>query len=301
MAWLRPAVSIVLLAVLYALVDLDQVIATLRAVNTGALACALLLFALSTILFTTKWRACLPAARFKVLLRSLLSSMFFFLLPTGTLGAEASKLSVARSERLSIGAVAGSVAFDKLTGLSALALIGGLAGLLSQSAWMRYASAPLLLTATAAFALSMHGHAVVIAVSRFLPSGALARKVATVASEWDEISRLPGLAWKTALLGTVAQAVVVGIYACLATGLGIDCNLPELAVCVVIANLISILPITVAGIGARELGLVAMLARTGVDPNAGASLTVAAFGVFLVGSAAGFINLLLPADSPVER
>ena len=301
MKWIRPAVSILLLALLFKLVDLNEVIGNLLAIPTGFLAVALLLFSLSVVVSVYKWKVCLPAAHFRTLFRSYLTSLFLFLLPTGTLGAEISKLAVARSDRIPLPAVAASIALDKLTGLAALALVGSVAGFLATIPYAKSAAAVLLLAALAAMAM-------VIAAGPFSDFGApwrarggvVRRKLLSLTASIAEIGARPGLIWRSLAIGIVAQGVMVAIYACLATGLGLTYPLPELVLCVVIANLVSILPITLGGLGVRELGLVALLAELGIGADASTALALAVFGIFLVGAAAGFVNQLVPEASPTS-
>lgn len=294
MRWLRPVVSLLLLALLLEFTEISQVFAHLREVPLLNVCFALLLFLVTILLGTFKWRLSLPSARFSMLLRSYLSSLFYFLLPTGVLGAEASKLSISISEKIRLSAVAASITLDKLTGLAALAAIGALAGILSEHPFARLAAPGLSAVALAIMA--------VIALARsgdrlsgiWAKLGKVGEKAGALVQSIAELNRQPGLVGKNFGLGVLSQLIVVAIYACLARGMGMDFPVPEFIVCVVLANLAAILPVSMAGIGVRELGIVTLLGGLGIDADSATALALSVFAVFLVGSLAGFMVQLLP-------
>lgn len=295
MRWVRPVVSILLLGLLLTITDFSQVLVQLSLIPPRYVVTALLLFLLSILISTFKWRLSLPDTRYLALLRCHLSSFFFFLLPTGTLGAEASKLTVSVTERIRLSIVAASITLDKLTGLTALALVGAVAGFLGEHPLAKVAAAALAITAAAIVTV------VLIARSGRHLSPALAKlgrpgwNAAALVDSVADLGSRPGLIWQNLAVGVIAQAIVIAIYACLANGLGIGYPLPEFVVCVVVANLAAVLPVSLAGIGVREVGLVALLAQLGIDAEAATALALSVFSIFLVGSMAGFINQLIPA------
>lgn len=295
MRWVRPLVSLILLVVLLQIADFSQVIAQLSRIPPTYVGAGLLLFALSIVVFVYKWRLCLPTARYPALLRSYLSSLFFFLLPTGTLGAEASKLTVAKSQGIPLATVAASITLDKLTGLAALALVGVLAGVVGGHPFGKAATAALLL---GALAIVVATHATRYWGKLKWPVrgfAGIARRIASLAEALGKLAEQRGLIWKNVAVGMVSQSAMVGVYACLAAGLGFAVSLPVLAFCVVAANLAAVLPISMAGIGVREVGLVALLGSVGIQAEAAAALALSVFAIFLVGSLVGFANELIPA------
>jgi glycosyltransferase 2 family protein len=295
MKWLRPVVSIALLAILLAITDVAQVVTIMSRVNPALYALALILFALSILSATWKWHLFLPSAPFGALLRTYLSSLFFFLLPTGTLGAEASKLVLTRTHRLSLTAVAGSIVMDKLSGLLALALIGAVAGLASRHA-LGVPAGIMLLCASLAFLAGMYGARSWELPRRLLSrAGGAGRKAAVLFDAIVGLGQRPGVVSHTLAMGIVSQGLIVTIYACLATGLGLSYPLPEFTLCVVLANFAAIVPVSMAGLGVRELGLVALLAQLGISAEGATALALAVFSVFVIGALAGFINQLLPS------
>lgn len=300
MRWIRPVVSILLLGLLLKITDFSQVLVQLSLIPPGYVVTALLLFLISILISTFKWRLSLPDTRYLALLRCHLSSFFFFLLPTGTLGAEASKLTVSVTEGIRLSIVAASITLDKLTGLTALALVGAVAGILGEHPQAKLAAAALALTAAAiviAVLIARSGRRLSPVFTKFGKPG---RSVASLVESIADLGSRPGLIWQNLVVGVLAQGVVIAIYACMANGLGLGYPLPEFVVCVVVANLAAVLPVSLAGIGVREVGLVALLAQLGIDAEAATALALSVFSIFLVGSMAGFINQLLPIK-PVQK
>lgn len=286
MRLLRPVVSIVLLAILLLIIDIGEVVSIVTRLDSALFGAALVLFALSIVAAVWKWRLCLPAIPYRALFRSYLSSLFFFLLPTGMLGAEASKLTLARRHRVQVSTVAGSIVLDKLSGLAALMALGAMSG--------AFAAHALALPAAVALLAGMLAIVVLLAAAR---AGAGGGKVAALLRDALSVVAIPDVVPKSLLAGLVAQGLMIAIYACLATGLGIVYPLPEFVVCVVVANLAAILPVSIGGIGVRELGLVALLSEIGVGAEAATALALAVLLVFMIGALAGFVNELLPRSS----
>lgn len=300
MKWVRPAISIALLAILLMITDLGQVIAIMKRVDPMLFAVAIVLFALSILTATQKWHLCIPNISYGVLLRSYLSSLFFFLLPTGTLGAEASKLSLARTHHLRVSTIAGSIIVDKLTGLAALAAIGAIFGFTANHT-LAIPAAIALLAGSLAIILVLLAMGEGQRLPRLLERASTAEgKAASLLKFALDLSPQPGLIWKSIAVGLVSQGLVVAIYACLASGLGVMYPLPEFLLCVVVANLAAVLPVSMGGIGVREIGLVALLGELGITAETATALALAVFSVFIIGALAGFVNQLIPPSTAVR-
>lgn len=292
--WLRPLLSLLLVGLLLHLVDLSQVVRAVRAVDHRWLIAAIASFAMSVLVFAAKWRVCLPQTRPFPVLRSYLASLCLSLLPTGSFSGELSKLALARTERISASLVAASIAFDKMTGLAALCLVGFMASLFAAVPWAMQSAIGLLL-AGVLLAVTPRFSSALCRVLSLLPTQfRWMRHVEAVLRAVASLGVGKGVLWRSLGLGLIGQLAMVAVYVLLGHGLGVDPRIADMTVVVVLANLISLVPITVGGIGAREVGLVALLTTIGVPKAVGLSLALCVFGVFLIGAFLGLVSLLWP-------
>lgn len=290
---LRAFVSILALALLVVLSDFRQIVHFMGSMRGIYFVGAVALFALNTALFIIKWTATLPGeVTFSAAARSFLVSRFHSLLPTGQMGAELSKV-LTLADRANPPLVAASVAFDKVTGLLALGALGAAAWFVLPNAAVWMIVLVLLVVAGCAVALACAPFSVrLLAIAEKKVPHALPRfraKAALMSAPIVRWSTAPWLLARVLVLGLVGQACMIAVYALIARGLGIDLPVPELALFVVVANLATLIPISVGGIGVREASLVGLLASHAVPTESAIALSLLVFAVFLLGAAVGAV------------
>jgi glycosyltransferase 2 family protein len=237
----------------------------------------------------------LPEARRWPLLRAYLATFFYALLPTGQLGAEATKLSLAATEQLRLARVAASIGFDKVTSLVALMLIGAIALLISDDRIGFIAGAGLGAAAVALIASLGAAPRIEKGILAYGSSHWFAARIGSFAGALADLARHPALLGLSVVAGVITQGLLVLFCIFMADAVGIEIGLAAFIGAVVIANIAAVLPVSIAGIGVRELGFVALLGRHGVSAESALAFSLGCLGMFLCAAALGLIAQMLPA------
>jgi uncharacterized membrane protein YbhN (UPF0104 family) len=192
-----------------------------------------------------------------------------------------------------IHALAGSIIFDKLTGVLSLTLLGLFAASgVRLSADKAFMLILLMIVACACvFALTFAERlgSMFARVARNSAADAIRSAIKMFADSLSALLRVPHLLLKSLILGTVAQGCTVAIYIVLARALDVQLGLFDFVLVVVIANLASAIPVSLGGIGVREASLVGLLALRGVPGETALALSLCVFAIFFIGAAAGGI------------
>jgi len=314
---LKGAVALIAAALLASFVDVGDAVARLGRLDPfyGLLTAGLVF--LTHGVNALKLGLLLPERPTRALFVATLATQAYTLLLPGQIAGEAAK-----AYRLGVGRkgqgdrIASSVMFDKLTGLIA-GLVVTLAGLAGQGdhfggelAWL--AGGALLGLAAAGGALTSHRVNAVLARALSGGDGAgddgtgqgggrlagirrwLAARLDGFLATWRNHAGAPRLLAASLIYGVAAQGLAVASAWTLALGLGVD--LPYGAWCVVIGALTVILlaPVTVGGVGVRELSLVGLLGLLDVpsDQALAVALMILAFqlAVAVIGLAADLLT-----------
>ena len=109
--------------------------------------------------------------------------------------------------------------------------------------------------------------------------------------EWLKSAGLhPGAGWvvSAVALATVAQAIAVAAVWCLARAVDVDVSPMTLAWVFAAVSLLQALPISVAGVGVREVSFVALLGLYDIPASQALTLSLATFGLQLALASAGW-------------
>jgi hypothetical protein len=104
--------------------------------------------------------------------------------------------------------------------------------------------------------------------------------------------RRPGLLVGTTLLSVLVQLAAVVLVWLIGVGLGLSVPLPYYGVLVPLVTLLTLLPVSLNGMGLRELGTVLLLAPLGVGTASAVTLSVLQFAAYSLASLAGGIFYL---------
>ncbi len=308
LVWLlRLAIATLLLSLLFVKVDVKDVLAELRNVDTGLWCVAILLsFAFRGILTYQTSVGLSPLgmhATFGQLLKITLIADFYALILPGTLlaGGAASWYKLKRIENKGI-ASAALVVFFRITYTLTLLGVGLVAICLDARSWMRALRLP---------ALGMFLACLVL----FLPfiSRPAARFVARTTEpvlrsrrlpEWlqskvregrDTVFRFQTLRASQILLvfalSMLAIALAIFVWHLLAKAVGIQLPLLVIAWISSFLWIVEVIPISIGGLGLREMSLVAILHDYGIAQAQAVSYSLAIFSLMVVsGLAGGFLE-----------
>jgi uncharacterized protein (TIRG00374 family) len=220
---------------------------------------------------------------------SYMVGILFGLFTPGRLGELFRAYDVHRECRVPLGQALPSVIADRLFDLIAVLL----AGILATAAFTPVADVAIWLAVLAAvlllgLAVLRHG----VAASRIecffqCRADGRAGKVFALAAEtvrrFAEIDG-PVLA-VSALLTILALGNYFGQCYLLALAVGLDVGFFQVAGAVAIGTLVTLIPVSVGGIGTRDAAIVTYLAALGIAPTQALAFSIVMFGVFHVGGA----------------
>lgn len=297
----KLAVTAIMLGVLLARTPAAEILQRLGAVGSGTLLTAAGLLLLAVIALGVRWRIVLeqfgasvgmvPAVRY-----TLIGGFFNQMLPSG-MGGDVFRVWYARDLGLSTGRALASVLVDRMFGLFAIAAIvtAGVPFVL----WMK-APAPLVAAAIAAVALLAAGIVLFLWLDAIeAPLARVLRRIVPERFRALALRAAAGAAWSArscrAMLrawphGAIAIAISIGcqllvgfVVFLLLRGIGQPVALVTVLFLFAFVQLLSMLPISFAGWGLRESGMVVAFRLAGVPAQdaLGASIL---FGLCLLAS-----------------
>lgn len=287
--WLRLAAMAALLAILYSRVDASALLAALSGVSVLAWIAGLALYLVAQATSAYRWSLLTAAAGFSRSfadhLRLYFAGMFFSLcLPTSIGGDvyKAYQLADQNSQRV---LAAGSVLLDRAIGLSALAVVAlwGLA--FRQFGFLSFASTLMALGLTAAAMLLLRSAIRVfdrldrLAIASAAAAPLLA-KVRTYAASPRALMAAFGLS-------LAIQALNVVVVLVLARSMSIELPSSVFFVAVPCVAVVTVLPVSISGVGLREGGLAAVLGAYGLATELGVGLGIAWFAIVMLAGLVG--------------
>jgi len=306
--WLPRLLGPLLLGIILLRLDLGELAAAFEGVWLLPVAGACLAVLPTVPLRSWRWRILVAASGTRLEAVEALNAYAFSIVvgaaTPGRLG-ELIKIGYLRSKGVSTSAAVLSVGLDRLLDVAFLAIVG--AGALAAHFGGRSAAVvasamlgtAVLGVAALSYALSAHGRrAAGSLVSRLLPL-ALSRRIQPAISSLG--SQAEGLSKST--LGAVGLltaltwiATYLAVYLC-AVALGLD--VPFLDVCGVtaVSSLVTFLPISILGLGTRDVSLIALLAPFGVPATGAVALSALYLGITLWVVLACSYSLVTPAAS----
>ena len=291
------AISAALIGFLLSKIDVGTVVSQLAAIAPAALAWAFALALTQAVICTERWRAVLsaieePLGFLKALEIFVIGAFFSQVLPS-SVGGDAIRMYKAYRAGLSVGAAVHGVVLERVATVCGLALVA----IVTLPLFLARVGAEVATWLGPAVVLlgvaSIIGPIVLILLER-LPERfrhwRLVRWIARLGVDARRLFAHPGhaaraLAWSIA--GHVNLSVVVYV---LAIGLGIDVDLIDCIALVPPILLVTVLPVSIAGWGVREVSMVTAFGFVGVAEASALALSV---GFGLMGAFAALPGGLL--------
>lgn len=291
--WGKWLVTVGLVALVVAVVDLGEVYATLRSADAGPLGVALAFTLGDRLLMAGKWfpllRIQLPDVGLARAVRAYFAASFAALLLPASVGGDVLRAVGLGRDREAVVEVGASVALERVLGLAGSGLVA-LAAL-----WVALA-ADIPMGFLVPWALACVGAGVVAAVVPFSPRAR--RGLAAVLARFegrrgvDLLQRFgsaygayEGHPWTLVAVGVLSaleQVVPVFTFWAAAWALGLEVSFEALFVAAPLTVFAARMPISVAGIGILEGGLVYLLGLFGVPGAQALSLALVGRAVELV-------------------
>lgn len=305
---IKLLVSLGLLAFLLSRTDLEAIGTLFRSLHLPLFFCSLLLYILAQFLSSLRWRCLLRAEHINLstwrLLLLYFEGMFFnLMLPTligGDIvrGYQVFKLTQRHEASLA------SILVERLSGYVAMIMIACIAVFLAHPflhdpavVWLTVASAAALVAVIAGL-LSDGLQAVFF---RLLKRAGLARFHESLHNLYEAVQRY----WRhrRALLlalglSVVLQSLGIIVFYLISRSLNFAVPLRYFFLFVPLIHVVSMAPISVAGIGVREAGSVYFFAKVGLDSASAMSLSLLWFAITALTSGLGGIVFLVGHSQP---
>lgn len=301
--WLKLAVSLAVLAILLARTDLRAITALFRSLRLPIFLACIGLYILAQMLSVVRWRCLLRAEQINLSIWRLtllyFEGMFFnLMLPTMIGGDVVRGYQVFRLTRRDEASLA-SILVERLSGFVAIAIIACIA-LIPASSYLNDPVVVWLVLASAAGVIGiialLLSHQLKARLLRWLTGLGLGRFHETLHRVLESIARY--WAHRRALLQAVGlslilQSFVIMIFYLISRALNLSVEMRYFFLFVPLISVLSMLPISVAGLGIREGSAVYFFAKVGLDSAGALSLSLLWFAVTAFCSGLGGIAFLV--------
>jgi uncharacterized protein (TIRG00374 family) len=294
MSWTPRLLGILLVVILLTRLDLEKVYQTFLHADLGLVAASILTLIPLILLKTIRWQVILGSQSIEYRLGpaflAYFASLFIGFLTPGRLGEFVKAAYIHQDCHVAPGRALSSVLADRLFDLYALMIVGsaGLLTLTSDHAEILGLTISIALL-TVPLALFLNNRTFSWLQQTGLRVGAWGRRLFAPQSWLLEMRLgLRQLAWNrtiVAILWTVlAYGVFFGQCYLLALALDLQVSYVQISFAVAIGSLVTLLPISISGLGTREAAIVAYLAASGVSGEPALSFSLLVFLTFYIAS-----------------
>lgn len=302
--WLRIA-GLILLGLLFWKLDTSEVFSAIKRIAPSFLILAILLNIPQIFIKALRWRFLMLAQGIQYSTKnsalSYFGSIFIGLLTPGRLGEFVKTIHVSHDCGIPAPRAFPSVLVDRLFDLYALLLFGStalLAGSQQKSKALLFAESALLLILP--LIAILHQATFERIQSWGMRVGKFGKKFFGEGSWLQELRDfLITLRWNhillAAVLTTIAYAIFFGQCYLLAIGLGMNIDFLKVCFAVSLGSLVTLIPISISGLGTREAVMITYLGRAGISPELSLGFSLLVFVTFyvaggLIGAIAWFIK-----------
>ena len=294
---IKILISAALIVILCFNIDFAFVIDEIGKMTSSFFIRLMLLYIVIMALAIVKWRILLPSVSFVPFIKAYLYGGLFMVILPGQVFGEAAKIAAFGKYTKQVDKSISTVLIDKITGILAL-LITGLFGLVFSRG-----------EAGGAFALVFGAcMAAVLAILLLLRFGKVKDALCSIArlpqkmtpkfekvsvhaialiETWREYLYMPKTLAKSLLVGLLFNAVTILQYYFICAEYAIPVGMIDLCWIMAVVSIAQALPVSLAGIGVRDVSLVTMFAYIGVKAESAVLLSMVILILFIVRALAG--------------
>ncbi len=281
---LKIAVSAGLICLLYSKLDWSDLVAKLRGADFRWLGLAFALMVANTFVNSAKWWLFLDADGIRqpvlTLWASHITASFFNLFLPSTIGGDAYRIADIGSRTGEHARVAASILADRITGFFALSVYGFTASLLARPLvveWKNwfYLPSSLAIVALAGLTAALCSEPFFAFCVRLVPGRRLREKVSAVAGKI--VGAMRGYMGKgrvllaAMLLSFLFQFELLLAVWSITKAIGLSIPLPTFFLFLPIKTFLEMIPVSVFGLGLRDLGYTIFMAAMGAGESAAAN------------------------------
>ncbi len=305
----RISISIAMLIFLFRMVNLQNLVDSIREARFSLLALACAVFSLNYVLAFIRWRELFTVVNIRTSDRKLLAAfsggIFFNLfLPTSIGGDLVRSIDLSFHTRKP-GAVVATVIMDRLSGYVGLMILALCASVFN---W-RLVEDKAVLSALVILAGLLCGILFVLfnaflygKISVFLnnpDSGRIKEAFAGVHEHLHNFKKHRKLILTNIIISLCIQSVTPVVFYIMARAMGLPGGIVQFLIIMPIIGALSLLPISLGGLGVRDAAVVFFFAKIGIARDAAFAMSLLNFAFMILYSAsAGFVYLSLKGRSP---
>jgi len=296
---LKIIVAVALLAWFLIKSDVGQIFEHLNKLPLGIFLLALAINLVFLILKAWRWSLLLPDFRLSGLVKLNFIGQLYAVISAGQFAGEAAKIYIMGKGQVYAGRVAMSVLIDKLSGIIGLLIMALLGLIFTSSALPKSMSWTLTALALACLILIFSARLkfayeyLTKLLNRRLSRSVRFKKafgiLLNLLLAWRDYSKKSKIIFFSVLTSLVLQIMLIGVYQLLGLGLGINISFWDWCWLTAVVGGLTVLPITIGGLGVREASLVGLLGYFTVAPEKALALSFSLFGLQVILAAAGAV------------
>ncbi len=303
MALLKAAVTALLFYLLFRKVDFHEFTDTLQNARFGVLTGAFMVLWVGHYICIFRWRMLMRPVMAALTLTHLFSiyciGLFFNLTFPTVVGGDVVKMYYAGKPERKFAESFAATFLDRDAGMLAMMIIACTASLVSP---VRLPGISIPLIIWSGFFLFLAANFVIFTPSlhRWLTNllnrihmHRMAVRIDTISNVFQVIGSHRGMLLTSLLISLVNQILVIAVTWIMAKGLNIDVSLVSFLVIVPAVTLISMVPVSLNGMGLREYAFVSLLGSIGVDREASFALGLLSSAIIFLSAIPGGIIYIL--------
>lgn len=302
LAIIKPTISLGLIIFIIQKVDIRHSLSLFREINLIYYTLALLLIFTAWFINSRKWQTILIDLKIKnhlptLFKLNLISIFYATVLPGGQITGEVIKYCKIEDRKNNRKEIISSIFFDRLTGLIALIILGFFAFILSDSEKTNYSSilSIFLILITGALAVIFSFSKLFLKLlnkfKSFIPSNSDITIVRKAYSALLLFSQKYKLIITSLAYGIIFQSFIALAQLSIAQSLNIDISFYDIAWLNALVSLAILLPISIAGIGVRELSYIQLFAIINIDNTQAVAFSfLITITTFLIGIIGGLLE-----------
>lgn len=298
---LKIIVSAVLIFLVLHKINFKEIINAMLSLTSFTIITAVMINLFAIVTGTVKWRLLLPDRKFKELfLISIIGRYYSMILP-GQIAGEGAKAYLLGKNQEYAGKITASVIIDKITGIIGISGIGVVGIIFSAKSISPVFTIGILTLVFICiiFLFSLRCNRLFIFTSRFISYFLRFEKIKkvinhiiNVTEEIKKFAHQPGVLFLSFFVGCIYQLSAVLLIFILSYSLQIEVSFFEYCWIFCIVSLALILPVTIAGLGVREITFLGLLGWLGIQNEKALALSFAFLGIQIFDAIiGGFIHL----------
>ncbi len=277
--------------------DVEEIKSSIAMLAPALFLSAVFLNLFFMFLKSVRWKLFLPDERLVELIKLSFISQFYAVISAGQVVGEAAKIYIFGKGKRDAEQIAMSVLLDKIIGIIGLSIVAliGLAlspSVLPESLSLGVAAASLLCAIfifSVRLALIRESLLKLLKVRLNLSAGfnKILNSAVRLIEAWHLYSGKLKIIFLSVFLSVFFQLAQVGVYFVLSRGLGFSISFPDWCWLSAVVGGLTVLPLTIGGLGLREASLVGLLGFFKIAPEPALALSFSFFTVQLIIAAVG--------------